>query len=175
MHNPRNHEHTATALRVMHACEQGAIGVYRGHKCAARYFFRNSLPQLDEMRLHEGKHLQIFAALLAERGLRTCYGFRLWFFGGLIYGALVGLLGRRAVGVSTATIERIVDAELELAHRQFSGETALGQVLREVQEDERQHQQMGEALAENAQLLAVWVTRLARFGAYTAKNISARL
>jgi len=26
-------------LRIMHAYELGAVGVYRGHKCVARYFF----------------------------------------------------------------------------------------------------------------------------------------
>lgn len=32
--NKINHE-----LKVMHACELAAEGVYRGHKCVARCFF----------------------------------------------------------------------------------------------------------------------------------------
>ena len=54
-------------LRIMHACEVGAIGVYRDHKCIARYFFRSSPPDLDGMRLHEKDHTSIIMELLTQR------------------------------------------------------------------------------------------------------------
>ena len=48
----------------MHACELGAVGVYRGHKCVARYVFRQALPEIDDMRSHEINHVDIFRQLL---------------------------------------------------------------------------------------------------------------
>ena len=57
-------------LRIMHACELGAVGVYRGHKCVARYFFRANLSYLDNMRFHEKDHASIFRDLPKERDAR---------------------------------------------------------------------------------------------------------
>jgi ubiquinone biosynthesis monooxygenase Coq7 len=53
-------------LRVMHACELGAVGVYRGHKCVSRYFFRANLSDLDSMQFHEKDHASIFKNFLKE-------------------------------------------------------------------------------------------------------------
>ena len=61
-------------LRIMHACEMGAVGVYRGHKCVARYFFRKNLADLDNMRFHEKDHAAIFSSLLKERNARLLTG-----------------------------------------------------------------------------------------------------
>jgi demethoxyubiquinone hydroxylase (CLK1/Coq7/Cat5 family) len=42
---------TIKELKIMHACELGAVGVYRGHKCVARHVFRQAAEELDHMKL----------------------------------------------------------------------------------------------------------------------------
>lgn len=65
----------------MHACELGAVGVYRGHKCVARYFYRTNLAELDNMKFHEKSHAEIFANELKERGARLCHFNKAFFWG----------------------------------------------------------------------------------------------
>ena len=66
-------------LRIMHACELGAVGVYRGHKCVARYFFRTNLAELDNMRFHEKDHAEIFSSLL-KKEMPACALLTSYFF-----------------------------------------------------------------------------------------------
>ena len=42
-----------TQLRIIHACEKGATGVYYGHRIIAKLFFRDMITTLDEMHRHE--------------------------------------------------------------------------------------------------------------------------
>ena len=165
----------ARELRVMHACELGAVGVYRGHKCVARYFFRATLQQLDSMRSHERGHADLFAKLLAERGWRRCHLSGLWFWGGLLYGVAVGLLGLKAIGTSTAVIESIVDHEFQMSLVRLVNEPGLCQIIRVVQLEERAHRSCGEDLANNVISDRSLSGRLARAGAYTAMHIAERL
>lgn len=165
----------ARELRVMHACEKGAVGVYRGHKCVARYFFRTRLEDLDSMRFHEREHSYIFARLLAERGWRQCYFSGLWFWGGLFYGVLVGMLGLKAIGTSTAVIERIVDHEFELALSRLTDEPEICQIIRQVQIEEREHRTRGELLAGDVVSKNSVAGRVARLGAYTAMHLAKSL
>jgi ubiquinone biosynthesis monooxygenase Coq7 len=160
----------ARELRVMHACERGAVGVYRGHKCVSRYFFRATLEQLDAMRSHERGHAEIFAQVLADRGWRRCYLSGLWF-----YGVAVGMLGLKAIGTSTAVIEGIVDHELEMSLARLSGETEICRILREVQVEERAHRSCGEHFADGAISDRPLPGRMARVGAYTAMRIAERM
>lgn len=162
-------------LRIMHACEVGAVGVYRGHKCVARYFFRENLAELDNMRFHEKDHAFIFKGLLEERNERLCYANRLFFVGGLFYGVAIGLLGLQAIGTSTFTIEKVVNEEFELALQKLQGEEFICGKIREIQLEEQQHRDSGKKLIGNNYPLFRFVENLARKGAYLAKNIAARL
>lgn len=159
-------------LRVMHACEVGATGVYRGHKCIARYFYRSSIADLDNMRLHEKDHSSIFMGLLAHRKIRPCFAYKLFFLGGVVYGALVGLLGIKAIGASTSAIEGVVNIEIEAALEKFKDEPRICELLRAIQLEERQHQESGENLAGIDYVLHRPIQRIARVGAYAAKKIA---
>ena len=159
----------------MHACERGAVGVYRGHKCVARYFFRATLEQLDSMRSHERGHAELFASLLAERGWRRCHLSALWFWGGLFYGVIVGMLGLKAIGTSTAVIESIVDHEFEMSLARLAHEPEFCRTLRVVQAEERAHRSYGEHLVNGPIPDRSLPGRLARVGAYTAMHLAERL
>lgn len=162
-------------LRIMHACELGAVGVYRGHKCAARYFFRATLSDLDDMRSHEKNHASIFRSLLKERNGRLCFGHQLFFVGGLFYGVLVGLLGLKAIGTSTYTIEGIVNDEFDLALEKVKSDSTICSEIRAIQVEEQEHRDSGKELAGEKYFLSGVVTRIAKLGAYTAKHIAAFL
>lgn len=162
-------------LRIMHACERGAVGVYRGHKCAARYFFRSTIPALEEMRFHEKDHAQIFKDLLKSRNARLCYGHPLFFFGGLVYGVFIGLFGRRAIGVSTQTIENIVNTEFNIALEKFKTEVQIYNQILAIQQEELHHQSTGERLAGNSYFLSRTISKVAMAGAFTAKFLASHL
>ena len=162
-------------IRIMHACETGATGVYRGHKCVARYFFRTTLKQLDGMRFHEREHSHIFESLLLERGARKCYGASLFFWGGLFYGFFIGLFGLRAIGTSTAAIEQIVDIELEESLSRLKNEKGICGIIKKVQTEEQQHKRCGQMLASGRESELRFISNLAQYGAYTAKYMAERL
>jgi demethoxyubiquinone hydroxylase (CLK1/Coq7/Cat5 family) len=58
-------------LRVMHACEKGATGVYWGHRAVARVCFPDLVPELSVMHGHEVEHFAAFGRLMRARGVRT--------------------------------------------------------------------------------------------------------
>lgn len=162
-------------LRIMHACELGAVGVYRGHKCVARYFFRRSIADLDHMRSHEKSHAEIFSVILSERGMRFCFAHKAFFWAGLFYGVAVGILGLKAIGVSTFTVETIVERELNAAIKKLRHEQEIIEVLQAVLKDEQEHQSAGLTLSENGGVLSVFAEKAARIGAYTAKYAASAL
>jgi len=162
-------------LRIMHACERGAVGVYRGHKCVARYFFRSKLNQIDSMRDHESGHATIFENLLENRNGRLCYGHQLFFWGGLFYGVFVGFMGLRAIGVSTYTIENIVGNEFNIALEKLKNDPELYSQIKKVQLEEQEHKKAGEELAGSRLMFTGLIQRFAKIGAYTAKYMASIL
>ena len=162
-------------LRIMHACEKGATGVYRGHKCVARYFFRTNIMQLDGMQNHEKEHSKVFEELLANKNIRTCYGSNVFFWGGLFYGVFIGLFGLKAIGTSTSTIENIVNDELELSLLILKDEKEISGIVRKIQLEELEHKRCGEVLSGGATSELKIIKIIANFCAYTAKFIAQKL
>lgn len=165
----------AKELRIMHACERGAVGVYRGHKCVARYFFRSTLSDINCMRDHEKDHAIAFEQLLKNRNGRLCYGHQLFFWGGLLYGVFIGLFGLKAIGISTYTIEKIVNDEFDIALVKVQSDAQLYDKIREIQLEEQAHKQSGQNMAGSGFALAGFIRRVAKIGAYTAKHMASIL
>lgn len=133
-------------LRIMHACEKGATGVYYGHRLVAALFYRDLITALTDMHTHEMEHYNIFSALMKSRGAKGVFLPVAWCGGGIIYGVFTALLGRNAIWKSTATIEAIVEKELieaadSLKNDYFEIYTAIHKILI----DEIQHKEAGEA------------------------------
>ena len=162
-------------LKIMHACELGAVGVYRGHKCVARYFFRTNLAELDSMRFHEKSHAEIFKNELSNRNSRVCYLSPIFFWGGLFYGVFVGLFGLKSIGVSTSTIESIVVYEFDEVLKELDKDSELYAVIKAVQLEELEHKDAGKHLIGNNFLFENFISKFARLGAYTAKNLASVL
>lgn len=162
-------------IRIMHACELGATGVYRGHKCTARYFFRANLSDLDSMRLHEKDHASFFRNLLEERNARPCFAHQLFFIGGLFYGVATGLFGLKSIGTSTYTIEEIVNHEFDYVLEKLKSDSELCKKIRAIQLEEQQHSESGRGLIGNNYFLYKSIKRIAKAGAYTAKYLASLL
>ncbi len=159
----------------MHACELGAVGVYRGHKCVARYFFRTNLAELDSMRFHEKSHVEIFKSELINRNARTCRMSPLFFWGGLFYGVFIGMFGLKSIGISTSSIESIVVHELDLVLEKFDNKSSLYGVIQQVKLEELEHKDSGENLAGKNFWLSNFVFKFSRFSAYAAKSLASVL
>jgi ubiquinone biosynthesis monooxygenase Coq7 len=168
---------TATRhLRVMHACEKGATGVYWGHRTVASVLFRNIVKQLTEMHAHEVEHFAIFGDLMKSRGVRHVVAPFFWCAGGIVYGVATAMAGKRAIWKSTAVIEAIVERELLEAASFFKAQdpeiyAAINRILIE----EIQHKQVGELHSQGVSVLDAVVKSVAQAGATASKKIAERL
>lgn len=127
-------------LKVNHAGEFGAISIYTGQLAMARLFARDLVPELVEFRAHERGHRAIFAAELSRRGVRRCRSYWLCGLGGLVLGAVTGLLGRSAISATTVAVESVVLRHLENQLIQLEGRDAAAVLaISAIVEDERTH------------------------------------
>jgi ubiquinone biosynthesis monooxygenase Coq7 len=131
-------------IRVDHAGERGAIGIYSAQLIVARVLYKDLVPVLETMLLHEREHYATFNRLLNSRGIRHCYGLGLWAFGGAVLGTLTGLLGRNAIWICTNSIETTVLHHLEwqLAFLHKHDAEVHAAVL-SIKSDEEEHREMG--------------------------------
>jgi ubiquinone biosynthesis monooxygenase Coq7 len=163
-------------LRVMHACEKGATGVYWGHRAVASIFYRSLIPQLTQMHAHEVEHFALFGALMKRRGIRGVFAPVLWCAGGIIYGIATGIGGPRAVWKSTAVIESIVEKELLEAAQFFqSRDPETYALIQLILEEETEHKRLGEAQAPGQKQLDGLVSSAAHAGATASKKLAERL
>jgi ubiquinone biosynthesis monooxygenase Coq7 len=163
-------------LRVMHACEKGATGVYWGHRVVAWIFFRDLIPRLSEMHAHEMEHFAIFGSLIRQRRVRQVFAPVFWCAGGIVYGFVTALGGRRAVWKSTAVIEGIVERELLEAAAFFrERDPEVFAAIHRILLDELQHKELGESHAPGEHELDGVVSSAAQAGATVSKTLAEKL
>lgn len=95
-------------MKVNHAGEHGAISIYTGQIFMARLTASSLVPELRAFRLDEEKHRAIFYQELQRRGLQRCKSYWLCAAGGYALGLATGLLGARAISLTTVAVERTV-------------------------------------------------------------------
>lgn len=100
-------------MKVNHAGEHGAIGIYTGQILMARITAPRLVSELVEFRTHEQRHRALFGAELQRRGRRRCRSYWLCGVGGFVLGAITGLLGAGAIAATTVAVERVVLRHLE--------------------------------------------------------------
>lgn len=98
----------------------------------------------------------------------------MFFIGDLFYCVIVGLLGLKAIGTNTYTIEEIVNEEFELALFKLEIDSSICTKIRAIQLEE-QHRDSGKELAGSNYALFWVVKRIAKTGAYTAKYLASSL
>lgn len=97
--------------------------------------------ELTHFRDHELGHRARFGAALDGRGLRRCRSYHFCAIGGLLLGAVTGLLGRKAIAATTVAIERVV---LRHLHEQvealgLTDPDATDALLQIIQEEQEHH------------------------------------
>ncbi|MCX4029717.1 demethoxyubiquinone hydroxylase family protein [Endozoicomonas sp. SM1973] len=160
-------------LKIMHACEKGATGVYYGHRLVAWVFYRDIIPDLNEMHRHEVEHFHIFGDYISKRKSSSVFLPTLWCGAGIVYGIFIGLLGKNAIWVSTSTIESIVDEEMTEAIEILSEVSPeLAVEVSRIQQEEREHQSLAARNATHDTAVARAVSRVSYFCSYAAKSLS---
>ncbi|WP_395703115.1 demethoxyubiquinone hydroxylase family protein [Aquabacterium sp.] len=163
-------------LRVIHACEKGATGVYWGHRLVAAVLHRDVVPQLTLMHAHELEHYSLFGEIMKRRNVRTVVAPAFWCAGGIIYGVVTGLGGRRAIWKSTAVIEAIVERELREAATHFEhSDPEVHAAIHRILLDEMQHKLAGELQSPGDGPLDAAVGTAARAGAAASKRLAEKL
>lgn len=126
-------------LKVVHTGEHGAVNIYRGQIFGARLTCPSYCDELHDFMVHEQRHRAIFKSELDRRGLRKCFSTGLCGLGGLVLGVVTGLMGRRAIAVTTVAVERTVLSHLghyqaELIERDPEAYDALSAIVADEQE-----------------------------------------
>lgn len=161
-------------LKIIHACEKGATGVYYGHRIIARILFPNIVPSLDEMHQHECEHFSIFGKFVQDKNISKGLPPILWCGAGIIYGLVIGILGENSIWVSTATIEEIVNKELDDASEFFRNkEPEVFKAVLDIQKDELLHKNIASEKADFSGVKSKFVSNLATWCSYAAKFIAA--
>lgn len=99
-------------MKVNHAGEHSAISIYTGQIFMARLTARSLVPELIGFRADEEKHRAIFHLELQRRGLKRCNSYWLCAARGYALGAPTGLLGARAISLTTVAVERTMPMRL---------------------------------------------------------------
>ena len=95
-------------MKVDHAGEHGAIGIYLAQRWVARWRAPDMVDELSEFLEHERSHRARFGAELSAREVPRCASYHLCGLGGLLLGTVTGLLGRGAITATTVAVERVV-------------------------------------------------------------------
>lgn len=95
-------------MKVNHAGEHGAIGIYTAQILMARLTAPWMVAELREFRSHEQRHRAVFGGELTRRGRSRCRSYRLCGVGGFALGIMTGLLGSSAIAATTTAVERVV-------------------------------------------------------------------
>lgn len=137
-------------IRVNHAGEHGAIGIYTGQILVAWLTAPTMVAELREFRSHEQRHRAIFGAELARRRRPRCRSYWLCGIGGLVLGAITGVLGGSAIAATTTAVESVVLRHLEHQVAVLHGHdpAAVSAISSVVAEEQQHHDQaLGHAIA----------------------------
>lgn len=142
-----------TILKVDHAGEHGAVGIYQAQSWIARWRAPAMVGQIEHFRNHERRHRALFAAELERRGIRRCRSYHLCGTGGLFLGLVTGLMGKRAIDLTTEAVESVVLSHLQhqLAALARSDPSAAA-VVRQIVEEEQEHHDTSTRRLEGARL-----------------------
>jgi ubiquinone biosynthesis monooxygenase Coq7 len=160
--DPTRRRHAAGLMRVNHAGEIAAQGLYHGQALTAQATeTRNALRQAAA---EEGDHLAWCRERLDELGSRPSLLNPLWYAGSVAIGALAGLAGDRASLGFMAETERQVEGHLADHLERLPADDARSRtIVQQMQADEIGHGRA--AVAAGASALPDPVPRLMRMAA----------
>jgi ubiquinone biosynthesis monooxygenase Coq7 len=128
----------AQVMKVNHAGEHGAVNIYKAQILMARFTAKSLLPELQAFKKDEERHRNIFRGELERRGLERCRSYWLCALGGYVLGLGTGLLGARAISITTVAVERVVlkhlHYQMEFLADDTHATTAISSIINEEQE-----------------------------------------
>jgi ubiquinone biosynthesis monooxygenase Coq7 len=160
--DPARRRHAAGLMRVNHAGEIAAQGLYHGQSLTARA--EETRAALRQAAAEEGDHLAWCRERLDELGSRPSLLNPVWYAGSVAIGALAGLFGDRASLGFMAETERQVEGHLADHLERLPADDARSRtIVQQMQADEIGHGRA--AVAAGASLLPEPVPRLMRMSA----------
>jgi 3-demethoxyubiquinol 3-hydroxylase len=131
----------AALMRVNHAGEVAAQGLYHGQALVARDPAIRNL--LDKAAREEADHLAWCETRLSELGSRPSYLQPLWYMGSFAIGVVAGMASDRVSLGFVAETERQVEQHLDSHLEQLPGEDLRSrQILGAMRDDEQAHGQL---------------------------------
>jgi ubiquinone biosynthesis monooxygenase Coq7 len=164
----------ARMIRVDHAGEYGAARIYAGQLAVLGH--TKAGPLLQHMKDQEQVHLDTFAALVGERGIRPTALLPLWHVAGFALGAGTALLGARAAMACTVAVEEVIDEHYaEQAAALGEDERALRDTIERFRREEVEHRDIG--LAHEAEKAPGYriLSALIKAGCKVAIRLSERI
>ncbi|MDO8039835.1 demethoxyubiquinone hydroxylase family protein [Janthinobacterium sp. SUN137] len=134
-----NTQFSDRVMKVNHAGEQGAIGIYTGQIFMARWTASHIVQELRAFRAHEREHRTIFHDVLKRRGLPRCRSYYLCAAGGYALGIITGLCGARAISLTTVAVERVVLQHLRHQLTMLSEDDDAVHAIAAILRDEQEH------------------------------------
>lgn len=160
--DPVRRRHAAGLMRVNHAGEIAAQGLYQGQALTARR--PETQAALRQAAAEEGDHLAWCRVRIDELGSRPSLLNPLWYAGSVAIGAIAGLFGDRASLGFMAETERQVEGHLaDHLDRLPADDQRSRAIVEQMQADEIGHGRA--ALAAGATMLPEPVPRLMRLAA----------
>lgn len=152
--------HAAACMRINHAGEVAAQGLYHGQALVSRSAHLRD--QLNEAAIEEGDHLAWCTERLAELGSHRSWLTPFWYTGSFLIGAVAGLAGDRWSLGFVAETETQVMAHLQkhLTEMPQEDQRSLA-VIEQMHEDEQTHRDA--AQASGAAELPWGIRQLMRF------------
>jgi 3-demethoxyubiquinol 3-hydroxylase len=130
----------ARILKVNHAGEYGAIQIYRSQLMVSAILYKDLVPFLRETLAHEIAHCRIFLEAMPARKARPCQAMPCWGVGGWLLGFITALMGRNAVMICTAAVERAVHKHLQDQLRYLAQrDEELKQIILSIEKEELEH------------------------------------
>lgn len=126
-------------MKVNHAGEHGAVNIYSGQILMARFTAKSLLPELLACKADEEKHRTIFYNELERRGLSRCKSYWLCAAGGYVLGVATGLLGARAISLTTVAVERTVLRHLRHQTALLAEDVEAVSAISGILNDEQEH------------------------------------
>jgi len=163
------------SIKVDHAGEFCAIAIYSAQIAVSRILYRDLVPVLQHILVHERDHMRRFEALRSRFNARRCRIFPLWYVGGLMLGAGTALLGRNGIRLCTYAVEDTVNRHLDEQIRVMRARVPdVATELAEIQLQEIEHQHFGE---DGLRRDGAWrvVERIVRIATETVIVVSMRL
>ena len=110
--------------------------------------------EIEEFIAHEKRHRALFAAELERRAVRRRRSYHLCGFGGWVLGFVTGLIGSRAIALTTEAVESVVLKHLshQLATL-ANADPAAASVISQIIQDEQEHHDRSAARIAGRQLV----------------------